>query len=363
MKIACYLLISCTIYPPPPFCIASVLQGNSLNWDASADQDLCPKADNCIADFDPDAKFILYAKFYSCADHSKQSYHCSQLKPNNGKMMLPHILPDFSIQDRFPKEYLYCKFMVELLTKYASAIAIICRWTNPFGSEIGMIALQKMNARMWMFCWFICQAGCLVADSAALVYKLLATILVLIFFSGIVRAFRSRLCVNPTGVLNDGVVCFGLSFHRFESFKQSILMKRRKNVYKRLTCIHFLATMTAAIITLPCAGGHGVEVRQCRTPSGNIRFFVEHWHGPLASTLDAGTMDIRFDNLSAGTSEITTKYPEGLFNNKDIYSTSQASGWGCIGDSTPTMVGPSCHSSSCKSKFHLLFQTNILFFQ
>lgn len=255
----------------------------------------------------------------------------------------------------------YFESTVELFTKYALAIASIFRWVNPSGSETGMFTSQKMNAGMWMFRWLVCQAGCLVAEGAALAYKFLATILVVVFFSAIVHASRSGLCVNPTRVLNDGVVRFGCSFKRFESFKRVILMRRRKIVFKKLTCIHLLAAVTSTIIALPCARGHGVEVRQCRTPSGNIRFFVEHWHGALSSTTAAGTMDIRFDNVSAGTSDITTRYPEGLFNNKDIYLTSQASGWGCIGDSTPTRVGSTCHSSTGKSKFHFLFQTGILY--
>eukprot|EP00804_Cyclotella_cryptica_P005735 CCRYP_000074-RA/>CCRYP_000074-RA protein AED:0.47 eAED:0.32 QI:0/0/0/1/1/1/2/0/302 len=145
---------------------------------------------------------------------------------------------------------------------------------------------------------------------------------------------------------NVRVVLFGMVFHQLKRFKPSMLLKKTKNTLHQFARIHFLVTVAKTIITLPSADGHGVEVRQCRTPSGNIRFFVEHWHGALASTTAAGTMDIRFDNISAGTSDLTTKYPDGLINNKDIYSTAQQSGWGCIGDSSPTMVGSSCHSTS-----------------
>ena len=101
----------------------------------------------------------------------------------------------------------------------------------------------------------------------------------------------------------------------------------------------------AAVVFIPLAHGHGVEVRQCLTPAGNMRFFVLHWHGALNAPSDAGTMQIQFDNLSAETSTVITTEADGMFNNKNIYSSSQATGWGCIDDATPTIVGSSCRSS------------------
>ena len=113
----------------------------------------------------------------------------------------------------------------------------------------------------------------------------------------------------------------------------------------------FLRFITAAAIvgTLPQqTHGHGVEVRECLTPTGDIRFFVEHWHNSLSLPTNAGTMDILFE--SDGVSEIRTKYPDGVFNNKNIYYGDAGKiGWGCINDVTPTMIR-SCHSSSTSSK-------------
>jgi hypothetical protein len=41
---------------------------------------------------------------------------------------------------------------------------------------------------------------------------------------------------------------------------------------------------------------HGTEVRHCLTPEGNLRIFVEHWHGGnFGENIDknnAGTMSI-----------------------------------------------------------------------
>ena len=128
--------------------------------------------------------------------------------------------------------------------------------------------------------------------------------------------------------------------------------------------------ITAATIvgTLPQqTHGHGIEVRECRTPSGDIRFFVEHWHtaSRVIEPTDAGTMNILFENLTDGTSPNTrTKYPDGILNNKNIYSSDHETGWGCINDDTPNLI-TSCHdtlpsSTARKSTVYCLAFQSIL---
>ena len=60
--------------------------------------------------------------------------------------------------------------------------------------------------------------------------------------------------------------------------------------------------------------GHGVEVRHCLTTDGDLRIFVEHWHGDLSSTTEPGGIDIRND--INGT--ISTLNPTGVANNIDL---------------------------------------------
>jgi hypothetical protein len=98
----------------------------------------------------------------------------------------------------------------------------------------------------------------------------------------------------------------------------------------------FLATLCSAAI-LPLARGHGTEVRICTTPSGKQRFFVKHWHGSLGTANSAGTMTIKFEDQVTGTTSQSTKYPNGLFNNKPL--TGSSTGWGCLNDAEPTRVG------------------------
>lgn len=47
-------------------------------------------------------------------------------------------------------------------------------------------------------------------------------------------------------------------------------------------------------LVLETVQSHGVEVRECITDKGNLRIFVEHWHGNLATPGQAGTMKIRY---------------------------------------------------------------------
>ena len=95
---------------------------------------------------------------------------------------------------------------------------------------------------------------------------------------------------------------------------------------------------------LPFVTGHGVEVRICQTPQGTTRFFVDHWHGALGSATAAGTMTIQFEDQNAGTTAQQTQYPDGIINNKSVYNS--PSGWGCINDATPTLVGSTCHNGN-----------------
>ena len=79
-----------------------------------------------------------------------------------------------------------------------------------------------------------------------------------------------------------------------------------------------------------------------RTPSGNLRFFVEHWHGTLARKEDASTMVIS-EEITGLPAVTDTKFADGMFNNKDV--TAITTGWGCIGDAPPTVVR-TCRSHS-----------------
>ena len=74
---------------------------------------------------------------------------------------------------------------------------------------------------------------------------------------------------------------------------------------------------------------HGTEVRRCLTPDGNLRVFVEHWHGQweTITTSNSGTMTIRQNHLSGTPS--TTLYPTGY-----VLNTAPGSLPGCIGSDT-----------------------------
>lgn len=58
---------------------------------------------------------------------------------------------------------------------------------------------------------------------------------------------------------------------------------------------------------------HGTETRYCITNSGNLRIFVEHWHGDLTSTGQPGTMNIR--STINGVVTVDNLYPDGIINN------------------------------------------------
>ena len=63
---------------------------------------------------------------------------------------------------------------------------------------------------------------------------------------------------------------------------------------------------------------HGIEVRSCISTSGNLRIFIEHWHGALSSPSQAGTMDIEEISHVSGSPVTFTLEPIGLVNNVDI---------------------------------------------
>ena len=56
------------------------------------------------------------------------------------------------------------------------------------------------------------------------------------------------------------------------------------------------ATVSALLFATHClqkVASHGVETRYCITTAGNLRIFIEHWHGNLSSPSQAGTMTIQ----------------------------------------------------------------------
>jgi hypothetical protein len=75
---------------------------------------------------------------------------------------------------------------------------------------------------------------------------------------------------------------------------------------------------------------HGTEVRRCVTPEGNLRIFIEHWHGRFSQTItlsNAGTMTIRQDHLPG--QPTTTINPTGV-----VVNTLPGNLPGCIGSDT-----------------------------
>jgi hypothetical protein len=57
---------------------------------------------------------------------------------------------------------------------------------------------------------------------------------------------------------------------------------------------------------------HGTEVRACVTTAGNLRFYIQHWHGDLSSTGSAGSMNIQSNHVSG--TPINTLFPSGFLN-------------------------------------------------
>ena len=99
---------------------------------------------------------------------------------------------------------------------------------------------------------------------------------------------------------------------------------------------------TASIVTnsFTLTSGHGVEVRQCLTQDGKLRFFVEHWHGALTSPSQAGTMTIG-QSIDGAAETRLRKHAGGMING--LFSLSQT-GWGCKNDEAPAIV-TTCNNS------------------
>ena len=82
------------------------------------------------------------------------------------------------------------------------------------------------------------------------------------------------------------------------------------------------------------ANGHGVEVRSCINTSGDLRIFVEHWHGDLSATTSAGTMEITNDITGVQ----STLFPTGFVNNIDLDN------GGVLPDCASTILDSTCTS-------------------
>ena len=82
---------------------------------------------------------------------------------------------------------------------------------------------------------------------------------------------------------------------------------------------------------------HGIEVRHCLTTDGNLRIFVEHWHGDLSSVGEPGGIDIKDDI----TGVVSTLTPTGLVNNINVDSGGSLPG--CPSGFVPT-VATTCGS-------------------
>ena len=98
--------------------------------------------------------------------------------------------------------------------------------------------------------------------------------------------------------------------------------------------VRFLAATTIAAVTfinINTVDGHGTEVRQCVTPNGQLRFFVEHGGGNLDGGSTARSMTIRDDKTNAQ----ITKIQDGIINDQGKYASDR---WGCINNVLPDVV-------------------------
>lgn len=73
-----------------------------------------------------------------------------------------------------------------------------------------------------------------------------------------------------------------------------------------------ITSVLVSLLSLAEVKSHGTETRHCITNAGNLRIFIDHWHGPLASPGVAGTMQIK--NLDSGTT--STLSATGIINNQ-----------------------------------------------
>ena len=73
-----------------------------------------------------------------------------------------------------------------------------------------------------------------------------------------------------------------------------------------------ITSVLVSLLSLAEVRSHGTSTRHCITNAGNLRIFIEHWHGTLASPGVAGTMQIK--NLDSGTT--STQSATGIINNQ-----------------------------------------------
>ena len=73
-----------------------------------------------------------------------------------------------------------------------------------------------------------------------------------------------------------------------------------------------ITSVLVSLLSLAEVRSHGTSTRHCITNAGNLRIFIEHWHGTLASPGVAGTMQIK--NLDSGTT--STLSATGIINNQ-----------------------------------------------
>ena len=86
------------------------------------------------------------------------------------------------------------------------------------------------------------------------------------------------------------------------------------------------------------ARAHGTQTRHCVTSTGNLRIFVEHWHGFLSSPGVAGTMTIQ--DLTANTQQALI--PHGVIN--DVTAANLHTAGGC--QSPVTTLATICPNES-----------------
>ena len=91
------------------------------------------------------------------------------------------------------------------------------------------------------------------------------------------------------------------------------------------------ATCLFLIFLLKEIQSHGVEIQQCRSTQGTVRFFIRHWHGALSDPLNAGTLRVQ-NNIDGTVSDI---YANEVLNNQNPLDPSQA---GCEGGVNTTLV-------------------------
>jgi hypothetical protein len=75
-----------------------------------------------------------------------------------------------------------------------------------------------------------------------------------------------------------------------------------------------ITSVLVSLLSLAEVRSHGISTRHCITNDGNLRIFIEHYHGTLASPGSAGTMQIK--NLYSGIT--STLSATGIINTVDL---------------------------------------------